>query len=346
MRIVFLCPADNTPTGGIKVIYRHAELLGDLGCRAFVMHPFDHDFTCTWFSHSVDLLRKPDLFPASDFVIIPEIWAAIFGGQCLSLGIPYAILVQNGYLTHTFLPSPTFAALDEIYEKAALILSISNDTTDMILLNYPQINPSRLVPTRYSVGRVFQSNPRLPRCGGVVSYMPRKLADHSARVAFALRNHLPPEWDVRSIHNANEVECAAALSQSSIFMSFSEFEGLPLPPLEAAIAGNMVIGYTGQGAKDYWIGSLFQEIDQGNLVSFVRAVADAAWRFHRNAVDLSDLQSQARHLAQAYSLETERECLTHLKSRIMAVMGHSPYREPPHGATGLVKIGSTEAEAA
>ena len=32
----------------------------------------------------------------------------------------------------------------------------------------------------------------------------------------------------------------------------SNLEGLGLPPLETAIAENKVIGYTGEGGKEYW----------------------------------------------------------------------------------------------
>ena len=35
-----------------------------------------------------------------------------------------------------------------------------------------------------------------------------------------------------------------------IFLSFSSLEGLGLPPVEAALAGNHVIGYTGEGGNE------------------------------------------------------------------------------------------------
>ena len=35
-------------------------------------------------------------------------------------------------------------------------------------------------------------------------------------------------------------------------MYCSNLEGLGLPPLETTIAGNKVIGYTGEGGKEYW----------------------------------------------------------------------------------------------
>ena len=81
-RIIYLCNADNTPTGGIKVIYRHAELLTGLGADAYVMHPDDLEFSCTWFEHHTRLLRSRALDPETDFLIIPEIYADARGFFC------------------------------------------------------------------------------------------------------------------------------------------------------------------------------------------------------------------------------------------------------------------------
>ena len=49
-----------------------------------------------------------------------------------------------------------------------------------------------------------------------------------------------------------EVQVAALLQRSRIFMAFSHLEDCRLPPLEAALSGNQVIGDTGRGAKEYW----------------------------------------------------------------------------------------------
>ena len=46
-------------------------------------------------------------------------------------------------------------------------------------------------------------------------------------------------------------------------------EGFGLPPLEAAIAGNKVIGYDGISGKEYWKKPIFTEIENGNLLNFV-----------------------------------------------------------------------------
>jgi glycosyltransferase involved in cell wall biosynthesis len=65
---------------------------------------------------------------------------------------------------------------------------------------------------------------------------------------------------------------AAILGKSKIFLSFSELEGCPLPPVEAALSGCHVIGYTGEGAKEYWDKEIFTEIYSGDIRAFVNAI--------------------------------------------------------------------------
>ena len=102
--------------------------------------------------------------------------------------------------------------------------------------------------------------------------MPRKLAAHSLRVVSALTPLLPSDWKILSIDNLSEDGVAEILSQSSIFMAFSEFEGLPVPPVEASLCGNYVIGYHGEGGREYWQAPNFTEVNQGDIQGFVKAV--------------------------------------------------------------------------
>ena len=61
------------------------------------------------------------------------------------------------------------------------------------------------------------------------------------------------------------------LKKSKIFLSFSSFEGLGLPPAEAALLGNFVIGYTGEGAMNT-DKPIFTKINSGEIVTFVKEV--------------------------------------------------------------------------
>ncbi len=47
-RIFFICPDDNVPRGGIRVIYRHATLLKEMGFEAYILH-MKPNFKCDWF---------------------------------------------------------------------------------------------------------------------------------------------------------------------------------------------------------------------------------------------------------------------------------------------------------
>ena len=330
-RIIYLCPADNTPTGGIKVIYRHAEMLSRLGANAFVLHPFDAGFQCTWFEHETKFLDRLDLDPQTDFVVIPELWAGTFGPQCLRQAVRYGIFVQNGYLTPPLTADQTPALMENVYRAAQLVLAISDDTMRILALNYPKLDPARVLRVQYSVHDRFlsASRPEAARTDDdtdkkIVTFMPRKMADHAGRVVFALRQCLPPGWEIVPIDGVDEATCAAMLFGSRIFLAFSEFEGLPLPPLEAALAGNMVIGYTGQGAREYWGPPNFQEVHQGNIIGFVHAARHAAEQMELGLLGRPTLQPGIARLAERFSVVAEAWTLRGMLKRVNLSFATTP----------------------
>ena len=78
-----------------------------------------------------------------------------------------------------------------------------------------------------------------------------------------------------------------------------------MPPLEAALCGNQVIGYTGQGAQEYWSPAVFEAVESGNVVGFAQSVLrkiqqlDAAPEFPLALDVIEDLRAR-------YSPEQER----------------------------------------
>ena len=117
----------------------------------------------------------------------------------------------------------------------------------------------------------------------------------------------------------DEQTCAAILGRSAIFLSFSEFEGLPLPPLEAALSGNRVIGYTGQGAKDYWSPPIFDAIQQGDIIGFVQTVrATVAGLGGGPPRRRGTARGAGRLLARRFSLAAEQASLANMLDHIEA----------------------------
>ena len=47
-----------------------------------------------------------------------------------------------------------------------------------------------------------------------------------------------------------------------------------LTSLEAALAGNHVIGYTGEGGNEYWQNPLFTKINSGEINKFVLKIVE------------------------------------------------------------------------
>ncbi len=140
--------------------------------------------------------------------------------------------------------------------------------------------------------------------------MPRKMADHANRVVSALKGVLSSKsWSIEPIHNMNEQQVAESLSHSIIFLAFSEFEGLPVPPVEAALSGNYVIGYDGQGGKEYWKSPNFQKIQQGDIQDFVRKVLTRVSYIESKKIDLSEMNSGINVLSEHFSKENEVKLL-------------------------------------
>ena len=60
--IIYICPTgSNKPVGGIKIIYRHVEILSKLLPREVdskIFHFEDINFKCNWFTHKVNFKKS------------------------------------------------------------------------------------------------------------------------------------------------------------------------------------------------------------------------------------------------------------------------------------------------
>lgn len=301
--IVILCPSRNRPCGGVKVLYRQAEILNKLLVNhhidTYILHPKKPGFKCTWFPHNISSKSNTVLSP-HDLIIIPEVMVAKHAPLMQKLGLPYCIYVQNGY----FINKGDMATLRLCYANAQLVLAISNDTKNCIRTIFPEIQEDKVLRIHYSVDtKLFQPN-QLKQ--NIISYMPRKLPKHVKLVEDFLLHNLPPHWQLMAIENKSESETAEILALSKIFLSFSEFEGCPLPPVEAALAGNQVVGYTGEGGKEYFHLPNFKEVECGNILQFCQktlAAIDYVEQAHNQYIH--DTEYTITTLSNQYAEEVE-----------------------------------------
>lgn len=314
-RIVYLLPSDNTPSGGNKVSYRHIELICEQGVPCFAFHPEKPRASYSWFAHQVKTLPLAHFDPRHDFLVIPEVWAALAAKFCVPAGLHYAIWVQNGFLAHI---SAGFeqSVVREAYRNADLVLSVSSHASEMTSLIQPFVSREKILRLYLSVPPRFTPGTK----ERLISYMPRKLRPHSERLCLYLDNALPGGWQLQAIDNLDEAGVAAVMARSSIFLSFSDLEGYGLPPLEAALAGNIVVGYTGEAGKEYFRPPIFREVPSGDLLLYVEKVRSAIEDAEHRASLRTEFLDQAKELARVHSQENERAHLATFVERVRHIM--------------------------
>lgn len=214
------------------------------------------------------------------------------------------------------------AQLDVIYQRASLILSISVNTTQIIQLAFPGLDPKKIIAISPDLSS-FAISPDLPKKKWI-SYVPKKLMQHAKLVNFLMRPYLPADWSMVAIENRTEQEVREILCASSIFLSFSDAEGFGLPPLEAALCGNIVVGYSGQGGKEYFAPPIFTEINQGDYLMFIAAIRSAIACFERgDRAVIEQIKTQRSDLGRRYSQESQLRQLAVFSATVHALMQHN-----------------------
>lgn len=310
--ITYICPvAKNHPIGGVKVIHQHVETLANAGVDCFISQVGHAPDASTWFESRARNRPAGSFDPGKDFLVVPEVWAEQFGRQCYEQGLKYAIFVQNGYRVCDAADGAA-AALTTAYERASLILSISEDTSAMIALAYPQIPAARIVRVLPRVGDQFAPGPK----SKMISYMPRKLPEHVNVVRRFLEPHLPQGWTMTAIDKQHENAVTEILARTSVFLSFCDQEGFGLPPLEAALSGASVVGYTGQGANEYFRAPNFTAVANGDFRSFIQETRRAMDDVERGLLQRPDFVAGIAGLRQRYSRQSERDHLLAFAAKV------------------------------
>lgn len=313
--IIYICPkGTNKPTGGIKIIYKHVEILSKhlpKETRCKILHFEDLDYNCGWFSHNVEFKKNLSFDSNKEFAIVPE-WMAVYHTKILQkLNVKYAIFVLNSFYIYKK-PKGNFTDFEiyEAYKKAEFILSCSNEITDFIKLIFPEFQ-KKIARVNISVDnkKFYCSEEIFKNKENLITYMPRKKKNNSEILLFILSRLLPKSWKVKSIDNLTELEVAKCFKKSKIFLSFTELEGLGLPPIESALCGNYVIGYTGQGGKEFWVPPIFDEIIPGDLRKFATKVISKVKDLDKNNCIFDKLKPYISKLAEKYSVEKEQRSL-------------------------------------
>jgi glycosyltransferase involved in cell wall biosynthesis len=324
MTIFYVCPWAEKPTGGIKQIFRHVEALSAAGFDAYAL--VLDSIVPAWFDSSAPVatlkLPRPGWIPRrswwrknridwlaspvsplvtlqggpragvqrrlgeGDILVLPE-----YPGKALKpcgFGAKLAVFNQNAHYTFAGL-TPTDGLQDFLYPRHVMAaLAVSQHTRDYLQFAFPSLRVL-LTPNGVDTERFF------PAAEGArkrqIAFMPRKLPGSLVQVLQMLRSRGALDgWQLRSIDGLDESAVAAALRESAIFLSTCHDEGFGLPPLEAGASGCVVVGYTGQAAREFMLPEHCYPIDQGDVLGFAQTLERVMAEYDR---DPSRLTRQA-----------------------------------------------------
>lgn len=303
INIIYLLPELKTASGGAKVIYNHSIILNKLNklkISSKVVHLkkkisyklktsitkrinfFDNKISgwdakqmkvsknfkpdLKWFNKTIFVDHNIEFNKKNDFIIIPEIWSHFAVDlDFIKKDIKYAIFVQGFYHMNS---TNDFLKVKKAYENAKIILTVSNYNINYLKDIFPKIK-NKILKINLSIN---SNSFKIKKKENLITYMPRKLSDHAILLKFYLKNLLPKNWKIIPLINVSQKKLQNSLSKSKIFLSFSHLEGTGLPPIEAALSGNKVIGYTGGGGSEYWKEPIFTKIENGEIRNFGKKI--------------------------------------------------------------------------
>jgi glycosyltransferase involved in cell wall biosynthesis len=327
-KIYILSPDTNVPTGGIKQLYRHVDILNKNGFKASIIHS-KRKFRCTWFENDTNIsyLAKTKM-EKPDYLVVPEIYGELFSNEIKVGGLnrklkEFINLAKNTVIFNQccYLSFNGYSiAKDDINpfwlsKSVIATIVVSEDSRQYMHYVFPNIRTFRIRnsidPKLFS----YQYEKKKQIC-----FMSRKLRDDVTQVINILkyRNFLG-DFKLIPIENRTEQEVAEIMKDSLIFLSFSYREGCPLPPMEAMMCGCLVIGYDGRGGREYFNNELSYPIDGGDIISFAKTVEEVVRCYNMNQSLVDEKRQRASEfIRKTYSPEKETEEIAECWKQIIA----------------------------
>lgn len=290
--IYYLSMDDNKPSGGRRVAYRHVDILNKAGIPARILHKHS-GFRLTWFEHNTQIayIDTEIIDNENDILVLPETRGITIAGCTM----PYVIFNQNAYYTFAGYKDTDTANPYQI-ENCKGVMCVSEDNRNYLSYAFPGLTPHRV---RVSIDPIFQYSDKKQN---TVAVMSRKGYSDTRQVLEILkrRNDIEPfEWIW--IDNVSMGEVADIFTKAKVFLATGYQEGCPAPPLEAMISGCSVVGYTGQGARDYQY-YFMQTVEPGDVIGLTKALLYAMKTY-----DPETARKNSEQLRQIYSADAERE---------------------------------------
>ncbi len=325
--IYYWSPDYRTPVGGVKILYRHVDILNRNGYEASVLHRH-RGFRCTWFENTtrISYIGKTNLRD-DDYLVIPENYGSLYinpssrpkaakvFNRLFANPAGKVIFNQNTYNTfagHTASRDDLRTVYKDEGITAAMV--VSDDNKEYLAFAFPDI---RIFRIHNAINRdlfAFQENKKRQIC-----FMPRKNPEHAIQVINLLGHRGDLDgFAVVPIEGKTEKETARIMQESLIFLSFGYPEGFSLPPAEAMSCGCIVVGYHGMGGREYFNPNYCFPVEMGDILEFAKQVRKVLETSRNNPNTLQRMARKASAFVnECYSEKREQNDVLECWAEIM-----------------------------
>jgi len=310
--VYFLTPDFDRPSGGIRVIYRHVDILNSAGIPAAVLHQ-QSKFRATWFRNQTRIASlRSTTIKKGDLLVLTELDVDV--ASRLPQRTPHVVFNQNAHMTWNRRDDQLTS---RCYRNSDLlgVVVVSRHNEELVRYSFPKLD----------VHRVHLSvDPAVFRCGDaprgrILCYMPRRGCSDARSVLTILEGRgLLQDWTVRALDGLSEHEVGEELRNARMFLSLSHHEGFGLPPAEAMACGAFVIGYDGFGGREFLLPEFSAPVAAGDILAYAQAVESALQQERAHPGWCQDRARQASEfIRREYSPERERNDVCGLYSQFL-----------------------------
>jgi len=258
--VYFLTPDYAAPSGGVRAMYQHVDILNEQGIRAAVLH-HRAGFRCRWFANDtvVRYVGATVLGP-DDVVVVSELDIDLLAG--LDHRQRYVIFNQGVHLTWR-----CGDTVRQAYESPRLLglVTVSEHSAEFLRYAFPRC----VVHVAHNSLDVDVFKPGAAERERVITFVPRRGYDDARLVLGMLEERgALAGWCVRPLQGLSQAGFAEALRESLIYLALSTQEGFGLPALEAMACGNYVVGYDGFGGREFFRPEFSTRVETGDVLQF------------------------------------------------------------------------------
>lgn len=291
-RIVFLSHDVKKAIGGVRTLYAHATALRRAGFDAVVAQG-DTTYRPDWFPADVPVVAIDALatLGPADAVVLPEDLGSLPDRSRIGAARP-VVFCQNHFYA--------VAALGEAgdWVRAGIRVVCGGTAIRDFLAAHYGWRDLPVIP--YAIDpMLFRPRAKEP----TVVFMPRKRPVEATLIRTLFRRKFPHHADIAivPIEGQSEQRTAELLGRAAVFLSLSRLEGFGLPPVEAMAAEAVVVGFHGEGGREYATTDNGVWVADGAIAACVSALGELCDRLKADDPSIRAMRAAGRRTAAAYS---------------------------------------------